>query len=710
MMTSSVNTTQALCELCEQYTQLFLADDCQVPSFLPSSDGRWLHHKSYGKKPEFESSDDLAFRHHDSLEALTASAKTCMLCRLVANDFAVEDRANCSGDLWLCPFSQPVISSVWKSRFHAAFSGQLDRRWDWGKGTGPPEHPDWHLSNLHSQWPLPHAFRFNKVVEYASLVDYRNLHYVKIARVIPERVPCDEFDFRPFSKLLDTCLNSHVWCRESREPIVSFPKRVIDVGTGDNALMRLCELDQNEKAKYAALTYCWGGLLSLTTTISTLELRMTELSMDDMPRTFREAITVTRRLGLRYIWIDALCIIQDSSEDWTSEAGKMASIYAGSAVTISPLNSDSSKAGIFNFELVAEITLNDTWTISKVHRNFDDDVRDAPLNRRAWCLQERLFPAAVLHIGREQIFFECLTHNVGEDGSESHWAHQLPAQRYGPPSNAAELNKYRVSVLPKWYRSPREMIVQWDALVSEFQRRSLTKGSDRLPAIAALAARVQERSGYSYIAGLWEENLLSGLCWGPYHYRLDITIMINPYVADHRPIEELRRPNDRSLPTWSWASVDGRISWKCVRDPDRTIVEFDKVVSPHVNDFMGPNMSISIALTGRITDMFYRLPEGRNNVGILSNLPDDTAPVVFDGCVMDVDRQTPRSCIVLLIGYPRSPSDSEYKTMLSLTLLILGAEECESTFIRLGICTASIEKARAEEILAPFVKRTINLI
>ncbi|KAF2133641.1 HET-domain-containing protein [Dothidotthia symphoricarpi CBS 119687] len=500
-------------------------------------------------------------------------------------------------------------------------------------------------------------------------MNYQNRHYHKVARAIPTRTSIEEFDFKQLLTLVNDCLQIHEVCRSSRYTYPSLPTRIIDVGDEVDSLPYLLS-PENESGRYAALTHCWGGPISCTTTVGTLQQRQKGIPLGDMPKTFREAVIMTRRLGIRYLWIDALCIIQDSADDWTREARQMAAIYAGSAITISPLNSNSSAAGIFNFQPTPEIQL---------------DNLESPLNSRAWCLQERLFATAMLHVGREQMFFECLHYNVGEDGSRSHWATQLPADRYGPPS----------------------LIAHWYGLVYEFQRRNITMGSDKLPAISALAARFQERSGFHYVAGLFEEQILQGLCWGPYHPRLVNYTTENPYRSDSKPAI-LTRPTDRRIPSWSWASVNGTVLFKCVSNPDLTLVEFEPIDRKCVNDFVEPNPDVAITLTAKTARMYYRLPKGREHVGVLSHGREDTAPIVFDGCVLDVNRQTSCACTVVLMGYPQSQSN--YWKSIPLTLMILEEEAQAPMFSRVGLCTPEIEKESLDEVLSAFERRTITLI
>ncbi|KAF2024130.1 hypothetical protein EK21DRAFT_51272, partial [Setomelanomma holmii] len=101
---------------------------------------------------------------------------------------------------------------------------------------------------------------------------------------------------------------------------------------------------------YATLSHCWGpeGLPDQAkTTQEALELHKQEIRTEHLPRTFRDAIHATKGLGLEYLWIDALCIIQGSKADWIQEGIKLASIYANSTITLAAESARDSSEGLF---------------------------------------------------------------------------------------------------------------------------------------------------------------------------------------------------------------------------------------------------------------------------------------------------------------------------------------------------------------------------
>ena len=160
--------------------------------------------------------------------------------------------------------------------------------------------------------------------------------------------------------------------------------------------------------------------------------------MEELPKTFRDALFVTSHLAIGYIWIDSLCIFQDDYEDWQREAAAVCDTYTHAVCNIAATNANDSSGGLF-FErrpaaedpfqsyLNCTIVQRDTdglssdrlshyhgefWFVVKDH--WEKDLELAPLNRRAWVMQERFLSPRVLHFSRSQIFWECLEITAGE--------------------------------------------------------------------------------------------------------------------------------------------------------------------------------------------------------------------------------------------------------------------------------------------------------
>jgi hypothetical protein len=157
---------------------------------------------------------------------------------------------------------------------------------------------------------------------------------------IPNEVNHDK-SFDIARSWLHECEVSHTNCVTDALP--ELPTRVIDVNAYEKDVK--VHTSNGEKAKYAALSHCWGGPISPMLTSNTLATFKDVLPYSDLPANFQDAITITRRLGIQYLWIDSLCIVQNSKQDWEEQSKKMGSIYRDSTITISALASGGSKTG-----------------------------------------------------------------------------------------------------------------------------------------------------------------------------------------------------------------------------------------------------------------------------------------------------------------------------------------------------------------------------
>ncbi|KAI1736865.1 heterokaryon incompatibility protein-domain-containing protein [Xylaria scruposa] len=145
---------------------------------------------------------------------------------------------------------------------------------------------------------------------------------------------------------IDNCLANHKSCREAASKAGPFlPKRVIHVGPGDNTTIYLVEPAEDLEASYIALSHRWGKSTPPKLTKDTLSRRKQNMPWSQLTKTFQDAILVTRGLGIQYIWIDSLCIVQDDAADWAAEAAKMASIYESALLVISATASSDGDEG-----------------------------------------------------------------------------------------------------------------------------------------------------------------------------------------------------------------------------------------------------------------------------------------------------------------------------------------------------------------------------
>lgn len=152
-----------------------------------------------------------------------------------------------------------------------------------------------------------------------------------------------EDSFRLGCEWLHECRHSHLHCgTESMRELRLLPSKVIDIGTRfPIRTIKLHWTEEGETGEYVALSYCWGGSQSLITTTATAQEFTDGIPTSKLPKTIVDAINVTHRLGLRLLWVDALCIIQDDPEDVAREISKMAQIYQEATVTVSAASARS---------------------------------------------------------------------------------------------------------------------------------------------------------------------------------------------------------------------------------------------------------------------------------------------------------------------------------------------------------------------------------
>ena len=340
------------------------------------------------------------------------------------------------------------------------------------------------------------------------------------------------------------------------------------------------------------LSHCWGKAQFLKLTTLNIKNLQDGFAISDLPRSFRDAVLITWKFGVRYLWIDSLCILQDSVADWRQEAATMKDVYQNSFCGIAATRASNSDQGCFTERdpsLILPCMVDSAWIGTQnlmyriVDSNFLAEVETAPLNRRAWVVQERLLASRVLHYGREQLFWEC---------------HELEACETFPRGNPPDLlragfkglephidGKRRRAEFNQEPDSDLDAYHLWDKIVHAFTSSSLTKPEDKMIALSGLASRVQQILDDEYLAGLWKRILPSQLMW---------------QVYDGRQGNELPsvRPAQYRAPSWSWASVDGCVGWENISQTGFLVTIVQARVTPIDNNPMGQVKDGFIRLQG----------------------------------------------------------------------------------------------------------------
>jgi len=206
---------------------------------------------------------------------------------------------------------------------------------------------------------------------------------------------------------IQECNDNHEACASIAKQEQSMPTRVIDVGlkkraqTGSPPSIRLLETGDLQ-GQYVILSYCWGKSQTVTTTTATLNSRKHNIHFDILPKTLQDAISLTRQLGISYIWIDALCIIQDDKSDWQREAAKMGQYYSKAYLTIAASNAKDTSTGLYSprtsrtyFEVnsLADNGKGSTIYIYDQPRRSDNPTPEDPMMEPLWVrIRDRLQP------------------------------------------------------------------------------------------------------------------------------------------------------------------------------------------------------------------------------------------------------------------------------------------------------------------------------
>ena len=353
-------------------------------------------------------------------------------------------------------------------------------------------------------------------------------------------------NFELARRWLEECLSSHPLCGTISAS--ALPTRLIDVGNCDSPqTLCLCIPAAGASGRYAALSYCWGTAQNNILTKANLKDKTENIALSDLPKTIQDAVEITRRLGLQYLWVDALCIIQDSVENWQTESANMGNIYNNASFTISASGAKDTKGGCFiprapqepppaklSFELAKGGLSGSVFVRS--HPLVDPTME--PLHQRGWTLQESLLSPRILSYGANEMRWECKTTNYSEAGSLLQ-AYQGFFLGLSKPIRTKRKNHLLPTDLDTSDLAIQRRLT-WSYIVRDYASRQLTFAKDKLPARSGLARYISHtRPGDTYLAGLWKSELPRNLLWGGL---------------------KGVRPSAYRAPSWSWAALDGEIT------------------------------------------------------------------------------------------------------------------------------------------------------
>lgn len=402
---------------------------------------------------------------------------------------------------------------------------------------------------------------------------------------------------------IEAC-NGHDVCRPGGTNVL--PKRLLDVGTAADTKVRL--VSATHAHEYVALTHCWGKKKPLSTTQGNEEAMREEVPWDLLPQTFQDAIRVIRWLDRRFIWIDSLCIVQDSARDWEEEAAKMAGIYSGCELLIASSRAASCEEGFLQLRSGDKLVLSTNregkavrvYSRKRKHEPYGGPVPyeffDLPLFSRGWCFQERLMAPRTLYFTKDELYFQCRKGDVcecdganhrlrtschtfyrgsiqkdlqigsgeGKDGKKQIGMNTGRNIEYKPASEdvipfyemkADPKLSNRVSLIQRLYRDARELTYDsliplefgwlWAQLVADYTALNLTYTQDILPALSGVASLMLAYKPGQYFAGIWQRDIHYLLGWVP--------------ALEN---ESGTRPEGYTAPSFSWASRIGPVTFE----------------------------------------------------------------------------------------------------------------------------------------------------
>ncbi|KAK8059216.1 HET-domain-containing protein [Apiospora saccharicola] len=408
-----------------------------------------------------------------------------------------------------------------------------------------------------------------------------NRHVAKFTASMPNESCLDLDYFQPLNVELihlwkGDCIHNHSRCKlgVNGNGKKQLPRRMINVEIPEKPF--IVETHNRMDATYIALSYCWGSRAQTRTLKSNINAHMNNIPISTLSKTCRDAISVTRLLGYQYLWIDALCIVQDDEHDKESEISRMGEIYRHAELTICAEGSPGAHAGLFpstltdprevypcQLSITADIKgRSDTRTLAIAGTRNSPDF----LGRRGWTLQEEVLTSRALVLGQGIVSWRCTSAIARETDPV---LRSLPLDPYSedlnyePPRHMG--SSLDVARMRMWLYEPsaaRQMasrrygkaehaaFTSWYALIENYSDRKLTVIEDNLPAVQGIASTLERSLATTYVSGLWAADLARGLLWY-------VATNDDRHVSDRAAVTG-DGANDRPVarnPSWSWAAT-----------------------------------------------------------------------------------------------------------------------------------------------------------
>lgn len=350
---------------------------------------------------------------------------------------------------------------------------------------------------------------------------------------------------------LDDC-RGHKGCSSSYTNAL-LPTRVIEVSPVDQEEPRVVESD-GQRGTYTTLSYCWGKVPFETLNTLNYAQWSKALNISTLPLTVQEAIAITRKLSIPYLWIDALCIIQNSEDDKNGEISSMKDVYACSALTIVAASANAVAEGflqdrprrteVFVMPFRINPDLFGSFSFGKLSTASYDE-RSEPLAKRAWTLQEQLLAQRSVTFTGHTMLWTCRA-GTRTFGDSFHYPYS------GSWERSYSLNLDKLLLDEEEARACKyDALTSWCRLVTVYSLRLASLESDKLNAIAGVASLTSFSSalGPSYHAGMWSYKFALQLTWYVEHQHESLPGIELPSY----------QPKAYRAPSWSWASIEGGV-------------------------------------------------------------------------------------------------------------------------------------------------------
>ncbi|KAF2261874.1 HET-domain-containing protein [Lojkania enalia] len=511
-------------------------------------------------------------------------------------------------------------------------------------------------------------------------------------------------------KWMSDCTNNHEKCCSISLETTWCPTRLLDLEP--DALspdsIRLIETGKTiPNGRYMTLSHCWGKVNHLTLTKATYNSLRDGISVFRLRQLFQDAIYTVRSLGCRYLWIDALCIFQDKDDlsDWRREAPCMQDVYANSLCNISALDAPDGFHSFFHtrdpksiFPQIVRVPTdnecgNETERDSFILHDHDiwrREVSEAILHTRAWVVQERILAPRILHLGTQQILWEC-----AEKNSSEMYPDGLPSCI--PSESPKSLITTTVGEITAAYHS-------WCDIVETYTKCNLTFPGDKLIACAGLAKKIGRLLKDDYIAGLWRDSLEFHLLW---------TVATTDF-SNLRDIGDITRPAEYRAPSWSWASLDGPISLQSDLKGDLLATVEQVSINYVTEDKYGAIRSAELHLKGvlkliQIMEPYFPQSSSigltwRMHIWTGASNEEPDLHVRFKLDVMQSDfREENLNCSLFIMPIAKQSSmTTSGRTVIIRCLMLQVHDRVEGIYRRIGVASLNVNEnnqAKLEDVL-----------